>query len=155
MPPGYTKEATGCFAGTEKKYWSIAQSKMHPLAYYQVAKVPWCSDILIFNGWNGYKLFFKRFFYSSSITFKIKTIEKIHTKSFKILFKKSVLLAFLVILMLALKIEYFYWNWITFCITLEPTMSKMLRKIPFFGLFWNLRIFGFQQESKTRNKFDW
>jgi xanthine/uracil permease len=30
---------TGCFAGTEKKYWSIAQARKHPWAYYQGAKV--------------------------------------------------------------------------------------------------------------------
>ena len=74
------------------------------------------------------------FFHSASITFKIKKIEKIHTKSFKILFKKSISLAFLVTLSWGLKIEHFYWKLTAFCITSEPTMSKMLGN--FFVLFW-------------------
>ena len=55
--------------------------------------------------------------------------------SFSIFHIVSVSLAFLVILPLGLKIEHFYWKLTEFCITLEPTMSKMLGKITFFGSF--------------------
>ncbi len=49
-------------------------------------------------------------FHRASKTFKIEKNEKIHTKSFKILFEKSASRAFLVILSLGLKIEHFYWK---------------------------------------------
>ena len=71
------------------------------------------------------------FFYSASKTFKIEEIENIHTKSLKILFQKSISLAFLDILSLGLKIEHLYWKLTEFCITLELTMSKLLGKLLF------------------------
>ena len=43
---------TGCSAGTDKKYWSIAQSRKHPWAYYQVREVYRCLNILIVHGHN-------------------------------------------------------------------------------------------------------
>jgi hypothetical protein len=57
------------------------------------------------------------------------------------LFKKSILLSFLVILSLGLKIEHSYWNCTEFFITLKQPMSEMLGKITFFLLIWNLTNF--------------
>ena len=72
------------------------------------------------------------FFKLAPISLKIKIFEKIHTKSVKILLKKSTLHAFLVILSLGLKIEHLYWNCIGFFKTLKPPMSKILKKMTFF-----------------------
>ena len=47
----------------------------------------------------------------------------------------------LVFLSLGLKIEHFYWKLTEFCITLEPTMSKMLGKINFFWFILSFKNF--------------
>ena len=90
----------------------------------------------------------------ASNTLKIEIFEKIHTKSFEILCKKSVLLSLLSILSLGLKIEHSEWKCTEFIITLKQPMSEMLGKITFFLLIWNLTNFRVQQESKTKNEFD-
>ena len=78
------------------------------------------------------------------ISLKIKISGKIHTKSFEILCKKSVLLSCLVILSLRLKI-----------ITLKQPMSEMLWKITTFLVdleFEKLHGFNKNQIRKTDKK---
>jgi hypothetical protein len=72
-----------------------------------------------------------------SISLKIEIFEKIHTKYFEIVCKKSVLLSCLVILSSGLEIEHSYWDYTEFIITLKQPMSKKLGKITFFLLIWN------------------
>jgi hypothetical protein len=81
----------------------------------------------------------KLLFHLASISLKIDVFEKIHTKSFEILGKKSVLLSCLVILSLGLKIEYSYWNCTEFIMTLKQPILEMLGKISFFLFIWNLK----------------
>jgi hypothetical protein len=104
-----------------------------------MAKFKWYPDILKFHGHNQYKWFSKLLFHLASISLKIEIFVKMHTKSFNILCKKSVLLLCLVILSLWLKIEHSYSNHTEFFITLEQPISEMLGKITFFLLIWNLK----------------
>ena len=73
-------------------------------------------------------------FHLASISLKIEIFQKIQTKSFKILFKKSALHSFLVILSLGLKIEYSYWNCTEFYKTLKPTMLNFFEKVDFLSV---------------------
>ena len=141
---------TGWSVGTDKKYWSIAQARKYPWAYYHGGKVHWCSYILIFHGHNQYKWFSILLFHSASISLEIKVSQKIHTKSFEILCKKSILLSFLVILSLGLKIEHSEWNFNEFFITLKQPVSEMLGKITFFLLIWNL--INFMGSTRIKDK---
>ena len=112
------------------KYELIAQTKKHRWSIRRVGKFHWVWYILIFHGHNQYKSFSKLLFHLASISLKNRNIWKIHTKSFEILCKKSVLLSFLVILSLVLKIEYSYWNCTEFCITLkQPKYFDFLVKL--------------------------
>ena len=96
--------STGWSTKTGIKYWSITQARKHPWAYYQGAKVHWCSDILIFHGHNQYKWFSKLLFHLASISLKIEIFENLNT---------------------TLKIEHSYWNCTEFFITLkQPNQLK-------------------------------
>jgi hypothetical protein len=90
----------------------------------------------------------------ASISLKIEIFEKLDTKSFEILCKKSALLSCLVILSLGLKIANLYWNCTEFFINLKQPMSEMLGKIIFFLLIWNLKDFRGSTRIKDKNEFD-
>ena len=102
----FLSKTTGWFLMIKIKYELIAQTKKHRWSIRQVGKFHWVWYILIFHGHNQYKSFSKLLFHLASISLKNRNIWKIHTKSFEILCKKSVLLSFLVILSLVLKIEH-------------------------------------------------
>ena len=117
-----------------------------------MGKFHWVWYILIFHGHNQYKSFSKLLFHLASISLKNRNIWKIHTKSFEILCKKSVLLSCLVILSLGLKIEHSYWNCTAFFITLNQPMSEMLGKNTFLVLVWNFKTFKGSTRIKDKKR---
>jgi hypothetical protein len=90
----------------------------------------------------------------ASISLKIETFEKIHTKSFEILCTKSVLLLRLVILSLGLKIEHSFRIVLNLIKTLKQPISEMLGKITFFLVIWILKNLRDSARIKDKSNFD-